>query len=85
MTSLALRGTPVALHASCTVPPELYPARRVRSRALAVRLMRRAGFPRARVARAEPTGRGIYGLRTLTTSVIPCDLAVRVSVVVPPR
>lgn len=61
VASVTLRGTPVGLHASCTVPPELYPARRVRSRPQAVRLMRRAGFPRARVGRADPGGRG--GLR----------------------
>ncbi|HTI32209.1 MAG TPA: hypothetical protein VL422_00950 [Miltoncostaea sp.] len=85
VASVTLRGTPVGLHASCTVPPELYPARRVRSRAQAVRLMLRAGFPRARVGRADPARRGVYGLRGITTSVLPCDLAVRVAVVVPPR
>jgi hypothetical protein len=83
--TVALRGTPVQLNARCRVPAELYPAHRVRSRAVAVRLMRRAGFPRARVARADPGGRRAYGLRTITQPYLPCDFAARVTLGPPTR
>jgi hypothetical protein len=82
--TIALRGTPAALHARCHLPPELYPGRRVRSRSAAVRLMRAAGFPRVRVGR-NPTGRGIYRLPGITTSVLPCDFPWRVTAAVPLR
>jgi hypothetical protein len=80
--TIALRGTPAALHASCHLPPRLYPGRRVRSRSVAVRLMRAAGFPRARVG-PNPTGRGIYRLPGVTTSVLPCGFPWRVTAPAP--
>lgn len=80
--TIALRGTPASLVASCRIPRSLlWPSARVRSRAAALRLLRQAGFPRARYAGVRPgvaAGlRGKYAVVGYDSGSLPCGFPVK--------
>ena len=79
---MALSGTPVELHASCTLPGAMtWPGTSVRSRRAAAALLRRAGFSRPvfkGVRRGVRPGlRGDYVVTDYSTSRLPCDLPLK--------
>ena len=73
---VALTGSPVDLHASCTLPRSLRgDGRPVRRAATARRLLRRAGF--ARPVRKGHRSSGRIRLDVTSTATLPCDFPVR--------
>jgi hypothetical protein len=76
--AVALRGTPVALNAFCTIPTRLYGGSGVLDRATALQTLRRAGFTRASYAGTFHSIRsslwGRHFVANATTSSLPCDL-----------
>lgn len=80
--TIALRGAPASLSAHCRIPRALlWPSATVRNGAAALRLLRRAGFRRARYAGARPgvaAGlRGRYAVIDYGSASLPCGLPVK--------